>query len=437
VTESSLQRSDKSNVRALIALAPRLLLIAIVCCYILHLFTPLRLTPDAVAYLQMADSAASGNGFLVHGQRSYLPMGYPAIVSVLVKLNLTNPAFLIALNFAAAAVTAAVSWLLYRSVFGFESALATALSGLWLLSFVVLKHFAMPTTEMVFTAVVFLSLAAMDTAARSRTLPMCALMMCLAGLAYVLSVWIRAAGVALFPVLLLTAVRIFRTSWRGDEVLRPKRVAVAILPVVVVASGFSLYLLRSDTLETYARQAEKGGSDPSSVADRISYQLQEAGELFINGTSGKLPRWVPFQVLGVPLLAIIAATLYSRRRRIQLVDVFFVAYLALIFGWPFFDSRFWVPVVPVLAAYMAIFFTKMLPARATSIAGPAYAVLFVTAGFIAAAYSLWLTFSGERFPDRYGRGVMRAEYCSIFPCTNKDTLRPPDPDFVEVLRRYR
>jgi hypothetical protein len=119
------------------------------------------------------------------------------------------------------------------------------------------------------------------------------------------------------------------------------------------------------------------------------------------------------------------------------VDVFFLAYLALIFGWPFFDSRFWVPVVPVLAAYMAIFFTKMLPARAASVAGPAYAVLFVTAGCIAAAYSLWLTFSGERFPDRYGRGAMRAEYCSIFPCQNTDTLGPPDRDFVEVLRRYR
>jgi hypothetical protein len=344
---------------------------------------------------------------------------------------------LIALNFAAAAAAAAASWLLYRRVFGWQPAFATILTCLWLLSFVVVKHFAMPVTEIVFTAIVFISLAAMDQALRSRSVRLCALMMSVAALSCALSISVRTAGIALLPSLFAGAILIARRWWRGEEGWTMKRAAAVILPVLAVASGLSLRTLQSQTLTTYTRHAEQGGFVSSSVIGRLSYRMQEAGELFLNGTSGKLPQWVPFQLLGLPLFIIVAAALYSRRRRAHIVDLFFLTYMAMIFAWPFFDSRFWVPVVPVLAAYMAVFFRQALPRRAAMVAGPAYASLFALGGCIAIGYSLWLTFSAERFPERYGRGSMRAEYCSIYPCASVETLRPPDPDFVEVLRRYR
>ena len=425
------QHEKHLSVLSLKSAVPSFLLALIACCYALHVFTPLRLTPDSVAFLQMADSAAKGSGFLIHGRPSYFPVGYPAIVSVLVRLNLTHPGFLIAINLAAITVTAAAAWILYRRVFGYGPGFATSLTSLWLLSFVVLKHFAMPLTETVFMAAVFASLACMDQALRTRIPRRCIPMIAAAGVGSALSISIRAAGIALFAVFLCFAIVVLRRLWREAGA------RAAVLLIVVAAIALSVYALPSHTLATYTRHAQQGGSEHVSIAQRLSYRLLEAGELFINGTSGKLPAWVPFHLMGLPLLMMLAATLYIRRRQLHIVDLFFITYMAIILTWPFPDSRFWLPVIPLLAAYVAVFFFDVLRGRMALIAASAYTFCFTVTGGVAIAYSLWLTFSGVHFPDRYGWGSMRAEYCSIYPCAGADRLRAPEPGYVEILRRYR
>jgi hypothetical protein len=55
------------------------------------IFTPLRLTTDAVTLLSMAESAAHGGGFLDDGEKSVFPPGYPAMLAFLLRLGLAHP----------------------------------------------------------------------------------------------------------------------------------------------------------------------------------------------------------------------------------------------------------------------------------------------------------------------------------------------------------
>jgi hypothetical protein len=57
----------------------------------LQIFTPLRLTTDAVTLLSMGESAVHGGGFLDDGKKSVFPPGYPAMLAFLLRLGLAHP----------------------------------------------------------------------------------------------------------------------------------------------------------------------------------------------------------------------------------------------------------------------------------------------------------------------------------------------------------
>ena len=66
--------------------------------YVAQMFTPLRLHPDTVVLLSMAESSIHGGGFLFHGKATVFPPGYPALMATLLRLNLAHPWVIAGLN---------------------------------------------------------------------------------------------------------------------------------------------------------------------------------------------------------------------------------------------------------------------------------------------------------------------------------------------------
>jgi len=78
--------------------AATVLLAILAFAFVLQIFTPLRLNTDAVTLLSMAESAAHGGAFLEDGERTVFPTGYPALLSVLLRLGLAHSWVIVSLN---------------------------------------------------------------------------------------------------------------------------------------------------------------------------------------------------------------------------------------------------------------------------------------------------------------------------------------------------
>jgi hypothetical protein len=107
----------------------------------------------------------------------------------------------------------------------------------------------------------------------------------------------------------------------------------------------------------------------------------------------------------------------------------------LLLAWPYYDTRYLLPVIPFLAAY-AVLAVKILrfPITLFTMYCATYAVL----GFGALSYSTWITFAGSKFPDRYGDGNLRPTYCAVFQsCQDGGDSNRVNPKVVHLIREYR
>jgi hypothetical protein len=104
--------------------------------------------------------------------------------------------------------------------------------------------------------------------------------------------------------------------------------------------------------------------------------------------------------------------------------------------WPYADARFWVPVLPLIFAEL---FSAAQPwtfrgwKKGVSVV---YATAYALMGVTALAYSTWITFSGPKFPLRYGDGKLRATYQAFYSQRRPDDSAKIDAAGLEVLRRY-
>ena len=112
----------------------------------------------------MGDSAAHGGGFLDGGQKTVFPPGYPVLLAMLLRLGLAHPWVIVCLNtvFLSAGLFAAYSLLIRR--FFADKAVVLMICSFFLLSYVVIKHFPIPLTDVPFFCCCMCCLAVMSQA---------------------------------------------------------------------------------------------------------------------------------------------------------------------------------------------------------------------------------------------------------------------------------
>ncbi len=404
--------------------------------YGLQMASPLRLNTDAIVFLFLGQSAAAGKGFLVHGQPTHFPAGYPAMLAGLDAAGLGASWAYIGLNCVFVAAAVWCSYRLYRQAFDFSGVMASALCVLVLLCHVLVKHLTLPISDTVFMGLAMMALLACQRAVRSwRWLPVAA------GLV-VIAVAVRTVGIALVPALGWACLpqgpeeglRGHLLTLRGLWNTRRGVVVGGVAALVLAAAGGVRVIART----AYVREAGEvfqghGGLVPGFIWISRS-RLLEWAEVAINVPMAKLPAAaaavLPF--IGAAVLAVILGGFWLRRWRAGVVEVFLLAYLFILFCWPYYDARFLLPVVPLALGAMGLWFRR-LPRAGRAIL-LSWTVCFVLGGTAALLYSTRLSLSGQRFPDLYGTAETKACYRVAFG--QGTATDQADPDMLALLRAY-
>ena len=407
------------------------LLALLAICFLLQIFSPLRLNTDAITLLSMADSASHGAGFLEDGKKTVFPPGYPALMAVLLRLGLAHSWVIIALNLVLLAVALYATYDVLREfAFGKTAALAVVL--LSLLSFVIVKHCTIPLTDIPFFCFSMCCLAAMSRASRLGLNGKFFLLAAAAWALAIVAIMVRRIGIALLPALVFLVAN--NPGVRGfiRELSHRARTIIALI-VLVIAMPTAVVIARTSTLSDFARSTS--GAGIAAVLERtISYRLIEFGELFINFpiTGKTFPGLHIFvSLIGSALLLLVLGGLVTRRQKFGPPEVYLISYMAIMFVWPFCDTRFWLPVIPLLIVYSALALRKIKMPKAIVVV---YCSGFALLGLAAIAYSTRISFAGPKFPDRYASGNLRPTYCvALHACTD---VRKPDPKALLLIQEF-
>jgi hypothetical protein len=413
----------------------RILLLLLAIGFLLQLNSPLRLNNDAIVLLSMGDSAAHNSGFLNRGQATVFPPGYPAILAFLLKTGFAHPWVIVGLNVIFLVIgLLAVHALLVRRLFQ-DRTVVLVICSIFLLSFVVIKHFTLPLTDVPFFCCSMCCLSLLGAAIhqgsslRFFTLVLSAWLLALAAIA------VRRVGLALLPALIfmLATSPLFRLMLkRASLASRLAFLAAALLACLATAQ----VVRKTSTLSDFNIATQRVKTS-ELVARVFSYRLTELGELFANFPSWKTPEKLRFVTPWIGLFALLLFLygLLSKRAQIGPTEVFLVGYTAILFTWPYNDARFWLPVLPLLAAYCALAVQRL---RLPAVLVATYCVVFAILGFGALGYSTRISFAGSKFPDKFGDGHLRSTYCAALQsCAVVPDPSDVDPKVLYLLEEYK
>lgn len=405
------------------------LLLILAISFVLQVFTPLRLNTDATVLLSMGESAARGEGFLDNGQRTVFPPGYPALLALLLKSRLAHPWVIVGLNlFFLTAGLYAVYCLLIGEFFE-DRAVVLLICSFFLLSYVVVKHCTIPLTDIPFFCFSMCCLTAMSRTANANSSWRFVMLAATACLWAMVALTIRRTGVAL--ILPLAFMAISSPQFKlllGRLPLHTKLIMVVIGAIVGAGTG---YLFANTSYWRIFISDAKIANLPTLILQIASYRLRELGELFCNVPLTKMPARLHAVVplAGLLLFFLTLFGLATKRRNISPTEVFLVCYVGILFAWPYYDARFWLPVIPLLFAYSVMAAKNLrFPKSVITI----YCIAFATLGFGAIAYSTQISFAGSKFPEKYGDGYLRPTYCAAFKAC-QDGFDPNKVD-VKALR---
>jgi len=383
--------------------------------YLAQLCTPFRLTSDAIDYLSFADSALRNGGLntlLVAPFR--FPKGYAVFAFVLMKSGLFSSATMIAANLVFFAIGLALSFRTLIAL-GFQRNRALIACLLTLLSFTAVKHITQGMSDFLFFAVASCVGWLITVRSAYRWAGIAAATLC--------AIETRFIGIALLAPLLVAA-------WPQ---LRKRQMVLLILgsgTLLLLAVGLWTgrhYLLGNIGLL-------RGYGLWQFVARAVHAHSQDFAELIFNMPFSKLPAsWsVLLLPAGAVALSLFVTGIFVMRTRRQWLFAYLLAYTALVLPWPFTDPRFWLPVMPFvfLATGEGIAFVSGRAPK-PAVVTP-YAVAFCLLGCVALGYSTWLTFSGARFPERYGDGLLRTTYVANCSAASPDA----NERALELLRHY-
>ena len=324
--------------------------------------------------------------------------------------------------------------LLIRQFFK-DRAVALMICSFSLLSYVVVKHSTIPLTDVPFFCFSMCCIAVMSQTTNMDSTRRFVILGGAAWLLAVAAITVRRVGVALVPPLVFVIVcspqfksLLKRLSLRAKLSIGVISIFLGIETAHVVAKTSSL----SDFIGVATKSRVS-----TLVLHILSYRLTELGELFGNLPMTKMPARLQVMVpwMGLLLFLLTFFGLATKRLNISATEVFLVSYIGILFAWPYYDARFWLPVIPLLIAY-SVLAVKGL--RFPRVVVRVYCILFVILGFGAIAYSTRITFAGPKFPDEYGDGYLRPTYCAAFQsCRDGGDTNKVNAKVLRLLREYK
>jgi len=358
-----------------------------------NLFTPLRLNTDGIRYLKIMEYLAGNLDQNSDAAHDFFPHGYPRFLLALSRLQLLNPltiTFINILSIVLASYLLVVLLKIKNSLF---------FMGLTMISAINIKQFTLPIADQFFTLFFLTGIYLWTLFFKRRSLYI------IPALAVtIINLYLRTAGIALIAGVLLYVVYLNKHIF-----LKHKKLLLTALGCIII--GFVAFIFKLPQIEkrvTYISQLNLGLMihQPSSIPERLAIHLKELGEILINIPYSKLSTVISPTITGYLLIAaglIMCFILCKVVIKQQLFHMpmfwMFAAYMIMIFLWPFYDTRFLTPLVPLLVYSLFYYFGTMLKPvyiRYT------YGFIFMSLGIFAALYSDALSLSNNFFLKHYG-----------------------------------
>jgi hypothetical protein len=396
--------------------------------FLLNCFTPLRLHYDMLRYFAIKDCIESK---CPPGAdpNDYLPYGYTALLLLLSKLGILKSFTIVFVNclylFGGLYFT--------RKIFSYIRS-PFLLFFLVLLNWTIIKFVTHSLSELQYLFFSLAGIYAFYNFIRNKNVWYLLFAFLMAGLAFLT----RTVGVSLVGAIIVSLIWEFRKQLL--DIIKKNRILVfALLICVIIVLIFSKQL----GLNHYTGVMSKQFNDGLRFSDVISWHFSEWGEILLNTSRFKIisllsvsiANWI-FIISGILGITGFIYICFIKKSNIPfIVKSYLFFYVILLFNWPFQDPRFWVPVVPLIAAVISQYtFSKEHLSRLFF-----YLWLFVYSGLglISLAYMTYTSFNKEELSKTQAKGVYRNEYeTHFFGKTLSDTVTRVDPYLVDFLNKY-
>ncbi len=403
----------------------------------------------------MADSAFRGGGFLVQGAVEQLPVGYPALVVVLLKLGIASSFSLVLLNLLCVSCAFLLLGLMLRT----RASEDMKNSSLWIVvclslaSWVFIKHVTIPLAEFSYLALSMLALWVFSTSIEKAHYRTRLIFLATSLFIAFLSIYVRSIGVSLFVALLYTSIT-GDFLWGGSgRAASARRYACILVFVVLVFVGGYLFIAsdaavlnassyrRGSYIESLLNAFKENGIF-STLTQNVHYRFREIGEIVLNVPQGKTPLPVMlYTIIGGVAWFLIGRGVLLLRIRHSAITNYLICYSGIMFLWPYYDSRFWIPVLPflILCVFLAVrmYFEKF--DESFVVIGSffrMYVAYFILVGFIACFYSTSVTFSREFWKEWANGSYFKSNSIAI----SEDplyTYDQPERYKAHLLRTFR
>lgn len=418
------------------------LLIVLSVAYLLQLTTPLRVNTDSLRLLAMASSAADGNGFLVAGAKDRFPVGYPAVIVLFENLGIARSSTFVALNLAAMAVGLFACFRLLRSCFEFSENRALLGCLLTAGSWVMVKHATIAITDHVYfglsTLTVFV-LWRVETENRpGRRMLLWCVGLALAGACLMT----RTIAITLVAALVVAMLPLFAKEPTARRFGLPRVLVAAVLTVPIVYLIFQTAYFQDFTSKFFH-------DAPGMLVQAAGYRSRELGEIATNLPANRLGSLgFAFCIIGAVVFGLMLTGAAKRWGRWGSCEVYLFANIGVLLLWPYYDPRFWVPIIPFVFALCAIGFdshARRFPVWARR----GYLAVFGAGTAAAVGYSTMISFSGEAFPTKFSNGDQAELYFAarrpgdptidripLNPDLTENQSRRLDLEGVKAIRRF-
>lgn len=396
--------------------------------FFINCFTPLRLHTDMLRYFAIKDCIEIGCPPEAD-PKDYLPYGYTALLLTLSKLGILKSFFIVFIN----CLYLLGGLYFVKKIFAYVHS-PLFIFVLVLLNWTIIKFVTHPLSELQYIFFSMASLYAFYRFTRNKKILVLLLAFMLAGLAFLT----RTVGIALVAALCMGLIWEYRKQL--TSLIRKNRILVALLILSVIGV---LVFSKQLGLDHYTMVFSKQFTEGVTFSGMLEWHFSEWAEISLNISALKVLTYLPsplgkwiFILFGVLVVAGFIYICFIRKSRIPfIVRVYLFFYLLLMFNWPFPDPRFWVPVIPLIAAVIAQ--TSFNGSKWMKV--PAMLLFIVYAGFgiLSIGYFTYTSLNKKVFARTQAAGVYRNEYeTHFFGRPLSDTATHVDPFVLSVLRRY-
>ena len=397
--------------------------------YLLNCLSPIRLHTDTVRYFGIKDCLEFGCPPDSEAAKDYFPYGYTFLLIALSKLHLLHSFVLILIN---CIYLFSGLWLL-RKLFG-QVLPAFVPILLILLNWTMIKFVTHPLSEMQYIFFSMASLYFFHRYAEGRVIGNLLWAFLCGGLAFLT----RSVGLSLIAALMAGLVWLYRQELL-NLIRRNKFLVVLLVLVAVGVVAFSRVLGLDHYTEVFGKQFKKG----TTFSAMIKWHFTEWSEVGFNTSIVKLTPFVTlakakliYLFAGILMVGGFVWLVYLRRKVIPFIVIAYLFfYTVLMFDWPFYDPRFWVPVLPLIVAVIC---SGPFPrARLPRVVLTAVCAVYVLLGVVSVGYMTYTSLNKKVMVRTQANGVYRNEYETVFfgkPLS--DTAQHIDPAVLSIIQRY-